>query len=73
MINFSRNLNHHWKRREQKKIFRCNHNVNVKQVSLVKSSKFNGFLLAVLCILGLVQILTLENFQLYLLAVFCEN
>ena len=47
-----------------------NHDVNKKQVSCVKSSKFNGFVLALFCILGLGQSLTLENFQLCQLVVF---
>ena len=35
-----------------------NHDKNIKQVSCVKSSKFNGFVLALFCILGLGQNLT---------------
>ena len=38
------------------------HDQNIKQVSCVKSSKFNGFMLELFCILGLGQNLTLENF-----------
>ena len=45
------------------KIF-SNHDVNMKQVSSVKSSKLNGFLLALFFIEGLGQNLTLEKVQL---------
>ena len=41
-----------------------NHDVNINQSSSVKSSKFNGFVLALFCILSLGQNLTLENFPL---------
>ena len=47
-----------------------NHDVNIKQVSCVKSSKFNGFVLALFYMLGIGQCLTLENFQLCRLVVF---
>ena len=50
-----------------------NHDVNIKQVSCVKSSKFNDFVLALFYILGRVQCLTLENFQLCPLVVFWRN
>ena len=50
-----------------------NHDENIKQVSCVKSSKFNGFVLALFCILGLGQNLTLENFELSRLVVFWTN
>ena len=46
------------------------HDVNIRQVSSAKSSKLNGFVLALLCVLGLGQNLTLENFQLCRLVVF---
>ena len=38
--------------------------VNIKQISSVKISKFNGFVLALFCILSLAQRLHLEEFQL---------
>ena len=47
-----------------------NHDVNMKQVSSVRSSKSNGFVLELFCVLGLGQNLTLENFQLCRLVVF---
>ena len=47
-----------------------NHDVNIKQGSSVKNSKFNDFVLALFCILGLGQNFTLENFQLCLLVLF---
>ena len=47
-----------------------NHDVNINQVSSVKSYKFNSFLLAVFCIFGLRQNFTLEIFQLCGLSVF---
>ena len=50
-----------------------NHDPNIKQVICVKSSKFNGFVLALFCILGLGQSLTLENFQHCRLVVFWTN
>ena len=50
-----------------------NHDVNMKQVSSVKSSKLHGFVLALFCVLGLGQNLTLENFQLSRLLVFWRN
>ena len=40
-----------------------NHDVNIKQVSCIKSYTFNDFVLAKFCILGLRQSLTLENFH----------
>ena len=40
------------------------HDKNIKQARCVKSSKFNGFVLALFCILGLGQNLTLESFNL---------
>ena len=39
-----------------------NHDENIKHINCVKSSKFNGFVLAIFCILGLGQNLTSENF-----------
>ena len=39
-----------------------NHDKNIKHVSYIKSSTFNGFVVALFCILGLGQNLTLENF-----------
>ena len=42
----------------------------MKQVSSVKRSKLHGFVLALFCVLGLGQSLTLENFQLCRLVVF---
>ena len=42
-----------------------NHDINVNQVSSVKSSKFNGFVLALYCILGLGHNLTLKNVALW--------
>ena len=50
-----------------------NHDVNIMQVSCAKSSKFNGFVLALFYILGIGQYLTLENFQLCRLVVFWTN
>ena len=44
-----------------------------KQVSYTKSSKFNGFMLALFCILGVGQNSTLKNFQLFWLVVFWTN
>ena len=46
-----------------------NHHVNIKQVSSVKSSKFNGFVLVLFCILVLGENLTLGSFQLCRLVV----
>ena len=46
------------------------HDVNMKQVDCVKSSKFNSFVLALFCILGLGQNLTLETFRLCRLVIF---
>ena len=42
----------------------------INPVNSAKSTKFNGFVLALFCILGLGQKLSLENFQLYRLIVF---
>ena len=47
-----------------------NHDKNIRQVSSVKSSKLNGFMLALFCILDLGQNLTLENCELFRLVVF---
>ena len=47
-----------------------NDDVNIKQVSPVRSCKFHGFVLGLFCILGLGENLTLENFQLCRLVVF---
>ena len=47
-----------------------NHEVNIKQVSSVKSSNFNGFVLEVFFVLGLGQNLHFENFQFSRLVVF---
>ena len=47
-----------------------NHDVNIKQVGSVRSSKLNSFVLALFCVLDLGQNLTLENFQLCRLVVF---
>ena len=40
------------------------------EVSCAKSFRFNGFVLALFCLLGLGQNLTLENFQLCRLVAF---
>ena len=50
-----------------------NHDVNIKEVNSFKSFKFNGFVLAVFCILGLRQNFTLGNLQLCGLSVFQTN
>ena len=50
-----------------------NHEVNIKQVSSVKSSNFNGFVLEVFFVLGLGQNLHFENFQFSRLVVFWMN
>ena len=50
-----------------------NQNLNKKLVSWVKSSKSNGFVLGLFCILDLCQNLTLENYQLCWLVVFFEQ
>ena len=50
-----------------------NHDVDIKQVSSVKSFKFHGFMLALFCTLGLGQNVYLENFQLWRLIVFWTN
>ena len=51
-----------------------NHDENTKLFSCVKRSKFNGFMLALFCILGCIlglgQNSTIENFQLCLVVVF---
>ena len=47
-----------------------NHDVNMKQVSSVKSSKLNDFVLALFFMEGLGQNLTLEKVQLSRLVVF---
>ena len=47
-----------------------NHGVNMKQAGSVRSSKLNGFVLALFCVLDLGQNITLENFQLCRLVVF---
>ena len=47
-----------------------NHDVHMKQVSSVKSSKLNDFVLALFFIEGLGQNLTLEKVQLSRLVVF---
>ena len=47
-----------------------NHDVNIKQVRSVESSKFNGFVLELFCILGWGQNLHLENSQFCPLVVF---
>ena len=49
-----------------------NHDKTIKQVSYVKSYKFNSFVLALFCILGLGQSLTLENVELCWLVVIWE-
>ena len=41
-----------------------NHDGNIKRVSSLKSTKFNSFVLVLICFLGLGQSLTLEKFQL---------
>ena len=41
-----------------------NYHVNIKPVSSLKSFKFNDWLLALFCIIGLSQNLTLQNFEL---------
>ena len=50
--------------------FFSNHDVNIKQVSCVKSSKCNDFVLTLFFIHGLGQSLNFENFQLCRLVVF---
>ena len=50
-----------------------NNDVNINQVSSVKSSPFNGFLLALFCIFGLRQNFTLENFFLNDLTFLSQN
>ena len=50
-----------------------NHDKNIKQVSCVKSSKFNSFVLALFFILALGQNLTLKNCQICRLVVFWTN
>ena len=47
-----------------------NHDKNIKHVSCIKISKFNGFVLALFCILGLGQNVTLQNFEISRLVVF---
>ena len=75
---FSRNLAqspshlNFWKISVTSKHF-SNHDKNIKQVSCVKSSKFNGFVLALFCIPGLGQNLTLENFELSRIVAFWTN
>ena len=49
------------------------HDPNIKQASFVKSSKFNGFVLALFCSLGSGQNLHLEKFQFCWLVVFWRN
>ena len=53
--------------------FFSNHDVNIKQVSCVKSSKCNDFVLTLFFIHGLGQSLNFENFQLCRLVVFWTN
>ena len=50
--------------------FFFNNDVNINPINSSKSTKFNGFVLALFCILGLGQKLSLENFQLCRLVVF---
>ena len=50
-----------------------NLDVNIKQVSFFKSSKFNGFLLALLCIVYFGKKFCLENVHLCALVVFPTN
>ena len=38
-----------------------NHDVNIKRINFIKSYKFNDFVLALFCILGLGQNFTLDN------------
>ena len=77
-INFGRNLAqspfhlNFWIFSVSSKHF-SNDDVDLKQLSCVKSSKFYGFVLPLFCILGLGQSLTLENFQLCILVVFSTN
>ena len=47
-----------------------NNDVNIKQFNTVKSSKFNGFVFALFCVLGLSQNLTAEKFELCRIVVF---
>ena len=47
-----------------------NRDLNIKQISSLKSSKFIGFVLALFGIVGLGQNLNLETFQLCRLVVF---
>ena len=72
--NLAQSLSHFnfWKFSVISKHF-SNHDKHVMQVSCVKSSKFNGFVWALFCIIGLGQKLTLEHLQLSRFVVFWRN
>ena len=72
--NMAQSLSHlnFWKISVTSKHF-SNHDKNIQQVSCVNCSKFNGFVLALFCILGLGQHLTSEKFELSRLVIYFDR
>ena len=72
--NMAQSLSHlnFWKISVTSKHF-SNHDKNIQQIICVKSYKFNGFVLALFCILGLGQHLTSENFELSRLVIYFDR